>query len=745
MLPKKTIYGVDRSLIATGFFAISLLNPARAAAAVPEVKIANGPLLGACRPDERVNSIRKIFSTVANTEGTTSGVSVSATSVSTDGAFIYQAGFNTSKWSGSLKKLAVTLDENGTVKVAPAADWDAADILTGMNGKAPKPMPDDRNIYVSKIRTDKSWTAVPFKWSELAPDQQVLLNISPADRAHDGLGEKRLNYLRGVRRYESGRPGGIFRVRDSVLGDIINSGSIFVGAPAATVQGDGYHTFFDAYKDRTKAVYVGANDGMLHAFGAADGNELFAYIPGALVQGLNRLTAADYVHRPYVDGGIAASEALVSGKWKTILAAGMGGGAQGIFALDVSNPSDFGSGAGALWEFTDSDDADMGNLTSAPIIARFKTKIAKGLPEYQYFVVVPSGLNNYKRDGGGKFSETAQGALFLLSLDKEPSAKWKQGVNYYKFKLPITDPSLQNGMVSPALVAGSDGAVRYAYAGDLQGNLWRFDFKDAAPWAGALGTSPYKPLFTARDAQDKRQPITAQPKIVFAPGGGYVVLFGTGKFMEDADTLPGNFMTQSFYGIHDTTDESYRIANRSELAPRSVADSAAKDGRSFQIAGSVFKYGIASAEKKGWYFDFADSRQTGERSISSALIAYGKLIFNSLIPGSDVCAGGGGRSYFLDTLSGLPSDGKPTGWLSEVGLPSSPILFEAGVEVGDRNPIGRRMVKKKYSILNPGSGGGKAATLPAQGGTGSFTPAAGRLSWREVINWQELRDAAHKK
>ncbi|MFD2273241.1 hypothetical protein ACFS07_25075 [Undibacterium arcticum] len=35
-------------------------------------------------------------------------------------------------------------------------------------------------------------------------------------------------------------------------------------------------------------------------------------------------------------------------------------------------------------------------------------------------------------------------------------------------------------------MTGSDGAVRYSYVGDLQGNLWRFDFTGDAPWSGAL-------------------------------------------------------------------------------------------------------------------------------------------------------------------------------------------------------------------------------------------------------------------
>ncbi len=699
----------------------------------------------ASQPEALVQSIRKIFSAIVNPSGTMSGISASATKISSDGAFVYQSGFNTSRWSGSLKKMAVTLDETGAVQIATAAGWDAAVILTGTSGQAPSPAPGDRKIYTARIDAAKVLNTVSFEWSELATDQQTLLDSSPGSRTRDKLGEKRLDYLRGVRSLEIGRPGGMFRARDSLLGDIINSSPVYVGAPAASVQGNGYQEFFEANKDRAKTVYVGANDGMLHAFGAAEGNELFAYMPNALIKEVNQLTATDYVHRPYVDGALTVSDALIAGKWKTILASGMGGGAQGVFALDVTDPARFGDGAGVIFEFTDSDDADMGNIVGAPTIAKFKTKITKGIPEYRYFVAVPSGLNNYRNDGAGRFNDTGQGALFLLALDKRPSEKWQSGINYYKFKMPVGDAGLQSGVAAPMLAAGSDGAVRYAYAGDLQGNVWRFDFTGIAPWSGALGSSPYKPLFTARDADGNRQPITTQLKLVFAPGGGYLVLFGTGKFIEEADAAPGNFKTQSFYAIADTTNPSHRIAGRSELMPRSLAKIPGKSSGAIQITGDAFTYGTTSGHKKGWYFDFTASDKTGERSVTNPLIAYGQLFFNSLIPGGDPCAAGGGRSYFLDTLTGLPSGGKATGFLSEVGLPGSPVLFETGVETGGRNAIGKRSVKKKAAIFNAGTGGVKGRIAPASNGAGDFSVPAGRFSWREIFNWQEMRDAFGKK
>lgn len=697
------------------------------------------------QPKELIKSIGNIFSKIGSpNSGTLSGVSASSTKVASDGAFVFQPGFYLSGWSGSLTRLKLSLDdETGAVKIAASADWDAGEVLSGTGGNAANPTPDARHIYT--VNPDKLLQTMEFKWSQLSESQKALLNISPADKKDDGLGEKRLNYLRGVRDLELGQQDGVFRPRDRVLGDIINSNPTYVGAPALNVQGVGYQNFYDSTKERTKAVYVGANDGMLHAFRVSDGTELFAYVPNALFQNLNQLTLPEYKHRPFVDGAMSVAEARIASTWKTVLVSGMGGGAQGVFALDVTNPANFGAGSGALWEFTDSDDPDMGNLISAPIIAKFRTKVTGGVPEFKYFAVVASGLNNYANDGENKFDAAAPGTLFLLSLDKAPSEKWhefgmedgKKVGNYYKFKMPIKDVALQNGLSAPALVIGNDGAVRYAYAGDLQGNLWRLNFTGDAPWS-----TPDTPLFTATDAQGLRQPITVQPKVVFAPGGGYVVLFGTGKFVEDADAAAGNFKTQSFYAIHDTTADADKVVGRSQLAARTLTVS----GNAVAVAGDEFTYGTAPENKKGWYVDFPDSDKTGERSVTNPLVVYGRLFFNSLILGSDPCKGGGGRTYSFDVLSGLPIGGAQTGYLSEVGMLSSPVLFEAGsAEVGDRNAIGKRVVKKKYSVFNFGTGGVKGMSAPAQKGAGEVALPAGRFSWREVLNWLELRAEAKKK
>ncbi|MGZ3237546.1 MAG: pilus assembly protein, partial [Burkholderiaceae bacterium] len=676
-----------------------------------------------------------------------SGISASTTSLLNGTGYIFRSSFYPSKWSGSFKKYVLTPDSNGVPQIEKLASWDAADILTGVNQHAPDPTPDDRKIYTSRIESGQVLETIEFKWNNLSSNQKSFLNKSPADGKNDGLGEKRLNYLRGMRSLEKGKAGGLFRTRDSVLGDIVSGNSIYVDSPALNGQGLGYQKFYDTNKNRRGAVYVGANDGMLHAFDADTGRELFSYIPSILLPGLNQLTNPNYVHRPYVDGSLVVADAMVDGVWKTILAAGMGGGAQGVFALDATNPSDFGSGIGAIWEFTDADDSDMGNQMAAPLIAKFKVGTVNGVYDYKYFVVVSSGLNNYKADGEGKYGASGEGVLFLLSLDKSPSEKWKRNVNYFKFKTPIKNTAIQNGLSAPALAIGSNGAVRYGYAGDLQGNLWRFDFTGNAPWPHAQ--SGDAPIFTARDWYGAPQPITTQPKIVFAPGGGYVVLFGTGKFIEEADAIPADFKVQSFYAIYDSTKKQDVVKSRSQLELRTLVSDFSG---SFKIVGNDFSYGTTVESKQGWYFDFLDSEHTGERSITNPVLMSGKLFFNTLLPSIKQCDEGSGRSYTLEALTGLSMRDDNIGHISQIGMLSMPMMFQTTIPQNDTSPLDHAKIsdkiKKKNVVVNFGTGGPMGNMEQPKIGTNDLKHAIAdskSFGWREIVNWKELRDAASNK
>jgi type IV pilus assembly protein PilY1 len=507
---------------------------------------------------------------------------------------------------------------------------------------------------------------------------------------------------------------------------------VFVGTPRQDLQGAGYADFAARHKSRAQAVYVGANDGMLHAFSAALDREYFAYVPNMVFRNLKDLTTPSYQHRAYVDGGIAVSEAKVGSNWKTVLASTMGAGAQGVFALDISDPESFSPTNGALWEFSDADDPDMGNMYSPPVIAKFQKGTAGGLPTYEYFVVVASGVNNYLDDSA--VGTANGGALFLLSLNKPAGTSWTLNQNYYKLPIPAADidPARQSGLSAPALVTGNDGAVRYAYAGDLQGNLWRFSF------AADQRLSAVKPrrIFAATSPAGNQQPITSAPSVVYAPDRGFVVLFGTGQYLENADRQ--SHTQQSFYGVRDTLEADFAVKRRNALAVRTLSGD--KDGAALVLTGDPFSYYGANA-KGGWYFDFANGARTGERVIMPAQLRFGRVFFNSLIPPAEnVCTPlSSGRSYTLNTLTGLAENpSNQTGILSNVGVLGTPVVFETNAATAapaSASATYRQSVSQKFSST---SFGGKGST-PTTNSTAALV--AGRLSWREIFNYQELHDA----
>ncbi len=681
-------------------------------AAPPVLNIASEPLTAACRTGARIAgpSLLLAASTGAATPGGSAADLLSAT-------------LDASDWGGHVERVALP-PAGAALPGAAAALWDAGAILTGEPGRAPMPEPAARKLYTSIVQADGKLEGVPFVWPALSAAQQALLDRAPAPHAaaSDGLGERRLAYLRGDRRDE----GALFRRRSSVLGDSINSAPVLVGAPSGAARGAAYLAFRERHKTRRATVYLGANDGMLHAFDAGTGGELYAYFPNALMPVLNRLPSLDYVHRAYVDGPSFSGDALIGGNWRTVLVTAMGGGAQGVFALDISDPEALDENA-ALWEFTDRDDPMMGNVTTAPQLARVRISRGAEAPVYRHFAIVSSGLNNYASDGHA--SSAGKGALFLLALDKARDAPWTLNVNYFRLVTRIADPSLANGLSAPVLVADRDGALSYAYAGDLQGNLWRFDFNT---WPGAAA----KALFVARDADGRRQPIAQQPMLAYASGGGYLILFGTGMLFDRTGLAPGSFGAQSFYAILDSLSVPMdAVAGRRQLTERVLESSAAE---LLGISGAQIAPG-----SKGWYVDFMQSARTGERSINTGKLVGGELAFNTLLPGADKCDAARNRTYVLDALSGLP-DGHSTARI----MPSAPIvgvlqstytavpsLVPQSSRSSPPDPTGRVAVDKDYAVVNAAA---REATVV--GGV-KVRSRSGRLSWREVANWRELHEA----
>lgn len=616
-----------------------------------------------------------------------------------DGVLI-ESSYEETGWTGRLELRALSVGANGAITIGETPLWEAGAVLAGdpATAQQPRPAPQDRKIFTLLRQADGATATVPFAWDKLGSEERAWLDLGQA-------GESRVAFLRGERSLEIGQPDGVFRRRSGVLGDAIHSTPLLVGAPSPAVQGTGYDSFYARYKSRAEAIYLGANDGMLHAFDARGGAELFAYVPNALLPSIGQLSDPHYRHRAFVDASAGQAEALLSGQWRSVLVSGMGTGARGVFALDISDPAAFEAGQRALWEFTERDDPDIGHIGAAPLVARIKVAPA----QFRYFAMVPSDAQ-----------ETEAGsALFLLSLDKPPSERWQKGVNY----LRLTVPGRANALGQPALVVAADGSVRFAYVGDLNGTLWRFDFSGKPPFS-------VQPLFEARDAAGRRQPITLAPRVVFAPGGGYLVLFGTGKSIED-DAQPADFAPQSFYGVLDSAARPVvPVHGRSELARRTLSGDAG-----YTTEGDEFDYAGTGA-KKGWYFDFPNARSDGERLAATPVLASGTVLATTIAPGA-ACAPLSTRTYVLDALTGLANG--VTGQATKAAPGALPMVLELGGLSGASGATGGARATRSLGIVHLRGEGAAPAVQQVE-----VTLPARRISWREVANWQELHDAARK-
>lgn len=662
---------------------------------------------------------------------------------------IYQGKFDTSDWSGDLEAGSASTK---TLK------WSAANRLDAMSAPA-----TSRNIVVGKVGATANPVATSFTWGAIESSLQTSLNTVAAD----GLGQDRLNYLRG----DKSKEGSPFRKRTKLLGDIINSGVVYSGKPGTDISSTSYASFSSTNEGRTPAVFVGANDGMLHAFNAGTGDELFAYIPSWLGPKLAALTNASYgkgttPHQSYVDSIPVVAEAQVgsagtAADWKTVLVGGTGGGGQGVFALDVTNPSDF-SASKVMWEFTDADDPDLGNVTGKPRILKLRTSAYNATTAtFKWFAVVGSGVNNYRNDGAGLFSTTGSPTLFLLDLSKTAGSAWSLGSNYYKISLPADgtlSASKATGLINFTAELSSSGAVDRMYLGDLHGNLWKLDFSvslGATEWninklsafnkGTAASPDPY-PLFIAKDGSGNVQPITASALIASgSERDTRYIYFGTGAYFENADKSSTTIQTE--YMVYDDGNSSGDTLTGGAVRASAISGRVRlKQGTASASTGLIstpaYTNGRAGTNlntevvRSGWYADLPTS---GERQISdgSLLPLSTGIIFNSLIPGASGSSGcavarDGGRTYKIDIATGNGSSSD-----SSVGLLGEVMVVERP-DLTTRTPTdstGRGIKILTNDVYQLGSQGWKK--------TESVTTqvTAGRLSWRQINNYQDLKSA----
>ncbi len=681
-----------------------------------------GVFLSANNASTLSKSMADAIANITDRTGTAAAVALNSASLSTD-TRIFQARFNSGESSGQLR--AIPLDANGVI--GPVL-WDAGDKLK---------MQATRDI----ITFDGS-AGVPFRWTDLSTAQQDALNKN-ASGATDGFGPQRLNYLRGDTGAEGVLPYN-FRVRNNgfKLADIVHSAPVFIGAPpflyADGLETAPYSLFRISQQTRTPMVYAGANDGMLHGFDADTGVEKLAYVPAELYGTLSQLTAPAYAHRYYVDGSPTAGDAFYNAAWHTVLIGTLRGGGQGIFALDVTDPSLFSEANASnlfMWEFTDATDADLGYTFGEATIAKMQNG--------RWAVIFGNGYNNTESDGVSTTSTSGNAVLYIVDI--ETGALIKK-IDTERGKAQSADGTTPNGLATPAVVdVDSDSIADLIYAGDLQGNLWKFDVQSANPnnWdvAAAAGPTP-QPLFTATDAGGVRQPITLRPEVGNHPDGlnGYMVFFGTGKYMEVGDnSIAPPQQVQTFYGIWDqkgTATGNHTQVDKADLQTQTIGTATFGTETVRTVSDNpITAWGTAAGQFMGWQVDMP---LTAEKMVADPALRTGRIIFSTLVPNDSPCAVGG-TSWLMELnfRHGGPPE-FPVFDLNDDGTFNSSDMTSGGQFIIGIDP-GLGIMPKPVLLDDPAKSRELKITTGTSGDVkgiannpGPDTAAAGRRSWRQM-------------
>lgn len=763
---------------------------------------ARGGFYSAGSPKELTDSLTETLRDASSRRGASAAVGLSSI-VNTTNTVAYISQFNSGSWFGTLA--AYTLTSAGAPDVL---QWDAAKGTWDNTNKKYVSTADylDDASFAPANRTiityndDKSVTAtgVVFSssnWTNLSTNltNDLMTDSSGTLEASNANGLLRADYLTGDKKCETaGNCSLLMRSRTSRLGDIINSTAVYVEKPIGNYPNTvpfpstgGTNTYTDfksgteksaftsakAANTRTPMVYVGANDGMLHAFNATTGIEEFAYIPSGVFSntktaGLHKLTETGYYHNSYVDLTPTIADAYITTPnsatqaWRTILVGGLRAGGQGVYALDITDPdSVIGQTRGSttrqdaakkmvMWEFTAADDSDMAYSFSQPVIVPVKT--GPNDADYDWFVAFGNGYSN-----GNSTPGTA--VLYLLKLSGPATGKkWTLGTDFFKINTNVGDgKTVFNGLSSPSLVdTDRNNLIDRAYAGDVLGNMWTFNLTVDGTTKALKPTLGYNLYATG-------QSITVKPTVIRndrVTDTGYdpnmLVLFGTGQYLAANDQ--NDAAKYTFYGLWDNGKAFDSV--KDQLIQQKFITGTTTDttGATVQLRGiqaTSVQYTPPTTPKatRGWYLTMSEA---GERIISHAVVLGGTLVFTSVVPDANKPCSGGGHSWInavspfdgasskiqvFDTNRDGTIDGKTDNIATFTSANSTVASMQLGVLITDsafltaRDP-GTNTTKPCPSgsaITYLGSSTDATnpnATICAEGGAGG----KGRMSWRQI-------------
>jgi type IV pilus assembly protein PilY1 len=569
-----------------------------------------GKFLSASNPMELVTSLTDIIKNIEARVSSASSVSINGDQLYeaiNDEIRLFQASYSSASWTGDVHSYNII---SSTGDVNSTAIWSAQQVMENQANW--------NNRLIATFNGDDGVAFDSSEFNQLTSTQQSLLNNNST----------LVDYLKGDDTYE----GEAYRSRNSILGDIVHSSPV-------------HHE---------EVIYAGGNDGMLHAFNATSGKEIFAYVPELIFDRLADYASPSYEHQYYVD----LPPVVQKGKhildnddsYESLLVGGLRGGGKGYFALDVTNASSFSSQTdvndSVLWEYSNA--THLGYTYSAPAIVRSND------PNHKWIILFGNGYNS------------DLGRAELLMLDTSGSL-----IKRIDTQFGYASGTEKNGLSSPTPIdVNNDEKVDYVYAGDLKGNMWKFDLtsSDLTNWDVAYkatnGTS--KPLFQAKNDSGQLQPITAKPDVMrHCTEHGYMVIFGTGKHLSASDNSDAS--VQSVYGIWDYGDDaddqeylgSFERSSSPILSNQPTTVSLLEQNRittDFEVNSTTVRLTSNAtanwatqtdmtngqmpdpSQHAGWYFDLPVS---GERVVSPVLIRDGKSVFISYVPSSEACSCGG--------------------------------------------------------------------------------------------------------
>ncbi|TFZ08727.1 PilC/PilY family type IV pilus protein [Ramlibacter humi] len=594
-----------------------------------------GQYFSAGDPTSLATALTGALEAIKAVTGTAAAASTSSLNPVQGDNDVFLAQFTSVKWTGDLLSFRIDPDL-GTVSTTPV--WSAK---TQLDAKAPGtrtilyPNPSGgptlRAFNTANLTTDNyiaNFTNFCSKISAAAGSgaPQQCATLSAADTTSANSAANLVNFLRGDQTQ------GYYRSRDSVLGDIISASPLFVGKPAFKYTENNYQTYVTNNASRTAVVLSAANDGMLHAFDRTTGDERWAFMPSSVLPNLYKLadTAYGASHAFYVDGSPVMGDIYVSGGsspgWKTIVIGGLNGGGRGYYALDVTDPAN----PKFLWEFSNKDDANLGLTFGNPII----TKRA----DNTWVVVFTSGYNNNITNSGGTTGD-GNGRLFVLNANTGQSILTLPTM--YPDGTAAGNASTPSGLgkLNAWVDSVEENKAKRFYAGDLLGNVWRFDLDDLVPPSGREAFL----LAQLTAPGGAAQSITTKPGMVEINYNGTpypAVVVATGRYLGSSDLA--DTTVNSLYVIRDPLTASSLswgtsggIRATTSLVRQTMTVTTDANGvKGRDITNAAIDWGT----KYGWYVDFPVG---GERVSVDPEIVLNFVTIGSILPNNSACTVGG--------------------------------------------------------------------------------------------------------